>query len=196
MLSWLLRGGHKPIFSFLLILSNHFSQFDWPSTSSRSFLVCHVSTSFGEVEKTPPWRRKRGRNEGTGCGGVWWVPQSYQETGRVSFLRFDGTKDELFTFLSAIAGAVLPKRDKGAGNHWCWSSYLTSRTKRWKTKRQRGNSFPELTDFFATLTTTPVGIRNDTVLIEPTVNRSDWTDLTEIRTAVNWVVVVSDFKAV
>ena len=67
-------------------------------TSSVSFVVYHVSISFGIVIKTTPWRQQHWRNDEN---GVWWALQSYQENWQ-SFLLVDASKDELFTFRSAV----------------------------------------------------------------------------------------------
>ena len=47
MLSRLLRGGHIPIFSFLLILSNLFSQFYWPKTALKE--LSPLCSTFGKT---------------------------------------------------------------------------------------------------------------------------------------------------
>ena len=96
------------------------------STWSGNFLVYHVLISFGKVIQMTTWRMKQGRNEEKGCEGVWWVPQSYQETGGVSY---ESTQTMMIHLPVWYAGAVLLKRDKGAGSHWWWSSDLLPRQK-------------------------------------------------------------------
>ena len=99
-------------------------------TSSVSFVVYHVSISFGTVIKMTPWRRQHWWNEERGakaCG------EHRSHTTKLADFPTCRRK-QWWTIHRPIcyAGAVRPKWGKGAGSQWWWSSPLPSETSRWK----------------------------------------------------------------